>query len=45
MRSTAGTKLAIWQAWIYWFAQFICVAPHRNGKMININDDLPVARA
>lgn len=43
--STAGTKLAIWQAWIRWYAQFICVAPHRSGRIINLNDDLPVLRA
>jgi hypothetical protein len=43
--STAGTKLAIWQAWIRWYAQFICVAPHRSGKIINLNDDIPIQRA
>jgi len=43
--STAGTKLAIWQAWIRWYAQFICVAPHRSGRIINLNGDLPVLRA
>lgn len=42
--STAGTKSAIWQAWIRWYAQLVCVAPHQNGKIINLNDDKPVAR-
>jgi hypothetical protein len=43
--STAGTKLAIWQAWIRWYAQFICVAPHRSGRIYGLNDDIPVQRA
>jgi hypothetical protein len=42
--SSAGTKVAVWQAWIMWYAQLICVAPNRNGMITNINDDIPVAR-
>lgn len=43
--STAGTKLTVWQAWIAWYATMVCVAPHQNGVIKNINDDLPIARA
>lgn len=42
--STAGSKLAIWQAWMVWYATLVNVAPLRNGQLTNINDDKPVAR-
>src|SRR5215475_538588 len=42
--STTGSKLALWQAWIAWYATLVCVAPVRNGKLTAINDDVPVAR-
>jgi len=42
--STAGQKLAIWQAWMVWYATLVCVAPHRNGQVNQIADDIPVAR-
>lgn len=41
---TPGSKLAIWQAWVKWYATLVCVAPPRNGQIININDDVPIAR-
>ncbi|HEX9007328.1 MAG TPA: phage major capsid protein [Bacteroidota bacterium] len=42
--SSLGTKSRVWQAWIAWDAVLVTVAPNRNGKFININDDIPVAR-
>lgn len=42
--SSLGTKARTWQAWMVWDAVLICVAPNRNGKLININDDIPVVR-
>jgi hypothetical protein len=42
--SSLGTKARVWQAWMVWDAVLTCVAPNRNGKMININDDIPVVR-
>jgi hypothetical protein len=42
--SSLGTKARAWQGWLVWDAVLICVAPNRNGKLININDDIPVAR-
>jgi hypothetical protein len=39
-----GTKSRVWQGWLVWDARLICIAPNRNGKFVNINDDLPVAR-
>lgn len=42
--SSAGTKIAIWQAWMVWYCTLVNVAPHRNGQITNVNDDVPVAR-
>ena len=42
--ATAGSKLGIWQAWMVWYATLVNVAPNRNGKIVNINDDIPVVR-
>ena len=42
--ATAGTKLGIWQAWMVWYATLVNVAPNRNGKITNLNDDVPVVR-
>ena len=42
--STAGSKIAVWQAWMVWYATLVCVAPNRNGQITNLNDDVPVAR-
>lgn len=42
--STAGSKIAIWQAWMVWYATLVCVAPLRNGQITTVNDDIPVAR-
>jgi len=40
--SSAGSKVATWQAWITWPAGLACVAPNRTGQIKNINDDKPV---
>ena len=42
--SSAGTKTAVWQAWVKWYATLVNTAPLANGQIKNINDDLPVAR-
>jgi hypothetical protein len=42
--STAGSKVAVWQAWLAWYATLVCVAPIRNGQLTGFNDDVPVAR-
>ena len=40
--STAGGKVATWQAWITWPAGLACIAPNRTGQLKNINDDKPI---
>lgn len=42
--SVAGSKVAIWQAWIAWYATLVNVAPLQNGQIKNVNDDVPIAR-
>jgi hypothetical protein len=42
--STAGTKVATWQAWMYWPATLVTVAANRNGQVKNLNDNVPVVR-
>lgn len=42
--STAGTKVAIWQAWMAWYATLVCVKPLANGQISGLNDDVPIAR-
>lgn len=42
--STAGSKVAIWQAWIAWYATLVNVAPLQNGQISQFNDDIPIAR-
>lgn len=39
-----GAKVAIWQAWMVWYATLVCVAPMRNGQISGLNDDIPVPR-
>lgn len=39
--STAGQKVATWQAFFSWYAALGCVAPNRNGKIIFATDDNP----
>jgi hypothetical protein len=39
--STAGQKMAVWQAWFKWYASFGCVAPSRVGALKFITDDNP----
>lgn len=40
--STAGSKVATWEAWITWPAGLACIAPNRTAAIKNINDDKPV---
>lgn len=40
--STAGTKVATWQAWFGWYANLGCLAPNRNGRLKFCTDDNPV---
>jgi hypothetical protein len=40
--STAGSKVATWQAWITWPAGLACIAPNRTGQLKNLQDDIPV---
>jgi hypothetical protein len=42
--STAGTWQRIWQAWLIWDAALVSIAPNRQGKGVNVFDDIPVAR-
>jgi hypothetical protein len=42
--ATAGTWQRIWQAWLIWDACLVSIAPNRQGKAINVFDDVPVAR-
>jgi hypothetical protein len=39
--STAGSKEAIWQAWMGWYATLACVAPNRLGRLRYCTDDNP----
>lgn len=39
--STAGTKVATWQAFFSWYAALGCVAPNRNGRLEFCEDDVP----
>lgn len=43
--SSAGTKQAIWQAWLGWYATLVNVRPQANGQISQLKDDIPVARA
>lgn len=40
--STAGTKEAIWQAWIVWYATLICSNPATQGRIEQLRDDVPI---
>lgn len=42
--SSAGTRSATWQAWLGWYAALACTARNQNGRIINLKDDVPVAR-
>jgi hypothetical protein len=42
--SSAGSKIAVWQAWIAWYSTLVNVAPLRNGQISGLNDDLPINR-
>lgn len=39
--STAGSKVATWQAFFSWYAALGCVAPNRNGRLEFCEDDTP----
>lgn len=39
--SSAGTKVATWQAFFGWYANLACVAPNRNGVLKFATDDTP----
>ena len=39
--SAAGTKEAVWQAWMGWYATLGCVAPNRLGRLRYCTDDNP----
>jgi len=39
--STAGTKVATWQAFFSWYAALGCIAPNRNGVLKFCEDDVP----
>ena len=43
--ATTGTKQAIWQAWLGWYATLCNVRPAANGQVSQLKDDIPVARA
>ena len=40
-----GAWARIWQAWLIWDCCLVSIAPVRQGKMMNIQDDVPVVRA
>jgi hypothetical protein len=40
--STAGQKVASWQAFFSWYAALGCVAPNRNAAILYCTDDSPV---
>lgn len=40
--SSAGTKVAAWQAWIAWYAALYCTAPNRSGRITGLKDDVPI---
>ncbi|MBS1863013.1 MAG: phage major capsid protein [Actinobacteria bacterium] len=39
--TTAGSKVATWQAFFSWYAALGCIAPNRNGKLQYCEDDVP----
>lgn len=39
--SSAGTKVATWQAFFSWYAALGCIAPNRNGRLEFCEDDVP----
>lgn len=39
--STAGSKVATWQAFFAWYAALGCIAPQRNGVLQFCEDDAP----
>jgi hypothetical protein len=42
--SAAGSRQAIWQAWLGWNAALVCTARNQTGRIKGLQDDLPVAR-
>ena len=43
--SSTGQRQATWQAWLGWYAALACTARNQTGRIKNLNDDAPVARA
>lgn len=43
--STSGQKVAVYQAWLFWYCALGCVAPNRNGVLKFCSDDTPVVTA
>lgn len=42
--SSSGSRVATWQAWMGWYAALACTARNQTGRIINLQDDAPVAR-
>lgn len=42
--ATATQKVGTWQAFIVWYAALVNIAPLRNGKITQLNDDQPILR-
>ena len=42
--SAAGSRQAVWQAWLGWNATLVCTARNQTGRIKGLQDDLPVAR-
>jgi hypothetical protein len=42
--SGTGSRVATWQAWMGWYAALACTARNQTGRIINLQDDAPVAR-
>ena len=39
-----GTWQRIWQAWLIWDCCLVSIAPNRQGKGVNVQDDVPITR-
>lgn len=39
--TSTSQKMNVWQAWFRWYASLGSVAPNRNGRIINAEDDVP----
>jgi len=41
---STGQRQAAWQAWMGWYAALACTARNKNGRLVTVADDNPVAR-